>query len=198
MWPAILIPGIIFIAWDEFFTRLGVWGFNEEYLSGLYMGSLPIEEILFFICIPYACVFTYEALKYLVSKDHLGTKQKIISFALILVCLFIGAFNIDKWYTASTFLSLAIYLAILLFLKRDLFLGRFYFAFLFILIPFFLINGILTGSGIEEPVVWYNDDENLGLRIATIPIEDVFYGMLLVMMNVSIFEWLQRKSTGKT
>lgn len=198
LWPAILIPGIIFIAWDEFFTRLGVWGFNEEYLSGLYMGSLPIEEILFFICIPYACVFTYEALKYLVSKDHLGTKQKIISFALILVCLFIGAFNIDKWYTASTFLSLAIYLAILLFLKRDLFLGRFYFAFLFILIPFFLINGILTGSGIEEPVVWYNDDENLGLRIATIPIEDVFYGMLLVMMNVSIFEWLQRKSTGKT
>lgn len=194
VWSAILIPGIIFIVWDEFFTRLGVWGFNEAYLSGLYLGSLPLEEVLFFVCIPYACVFTYEALNYLISRDHFRPHQKIISIVLIVVCLFIGAINIDKWYTSTTFLSLAIYLIFLQFVKKESFLGRFYFAYLFILIPFFIVNGILTGSGIEEPVVWYNDDENLGVRIATIPIEDAFYGMLLILMNVSIFEWLQRKT----
>jgi len=171
-----------------------VWGFNEAYLSGLYIGTLPIEEILFFICIPYACVFTYEALNYLISKDYLGPIQKIISIILIMACFLLGAASIDKWYTSTTYLGLAIYLIFLLLVKRDSFLGRFYFAFLFILVPFFIINGILTGSGIEEPVVWYNDEENLGLRIVTIPIEDVFYGMLLILMNVSIFEWLQLKS----
>lgn len=191
LWPAILIPGIIFIIWDEYFTRLGVWGFNEAYLSGLYVGSLPLEEILFFICVPYACVFTYEALNHLVSKDYFGQSQRIISASVILTCLLFGITNIDKWYTSTTFLGLGIYLIWLQFIRKESFLGRFYFSFVIILLPFFIVNGILTGSGIEEPVVWYNDDENLRLRLSTIPLEDVFYGMLLILMNVSIFEWLQ-------
>jgi lycopene cyclase domain-containing protein len=62
LWVALLLPGAIFIIWDEFFTQLGVWGFNEKYLTGIYIGSLPLEEVLFFICIPYACAFTYEEL----------------------------------------------------------------------------------------------------------------------------------------
>ena len=195
LWPAILIPGVIFIVWDEFFTRLGVWGFNEAYLSGFYIGSLPLEEVLFFICIPYACVFTYEALNYLISRNHFRPYQKPISIALIIACSVLGAINMDKWYTWTTFLSLAMYLILLQFMKHEAFLGRFYFAFLFILIPFFIVNGILTGSGIDEPVVWYNNEENLRVRIATIPVEDVFYGMLLILMNVSIFEWLQHKGS---
>jgi lycopene cyclase domain-containing protein len=103
-----------------------------------------------------------------------------------------GAVNIDKWYTSTTFLSLSLFLVCLHFMKWDSFLGRFYFTYLFLLIPFFIVNGILTGSGIDEPVVWYNNAENLGWRIATIPIEDIFYGMLLIAMNISIFERLQR------
>lgn len=194
LWLAILIPGIVFIVWDEWFTQLGVWGFNERYLSGLYLGSLPLEEILFFICIPYACVFTYEALNYLVKKDYLASSQKVISTVIIFICISIGIFNADKWYTFITFLSLGAYLIILQFVLRVNFLCRFYFSYLFILIPFFIVNGILTGSWIEEPVVWYSHDENLGIRIGTIPVEDAFYGMLLIAMNISIFEWLQERT----
>jgi lycopene cyclase domain-containing protein len=85
-----LSQGLFFIIWDEFFTQLGVWGFNEKYLTGVYIGSLPLEEVMFFICIPYACVFTYEALNYLVKKDYFKSKQKIISITLIAGCPYFG------------------------------------------------------------------------------------------------------------
>lgn len=193
LWIAVLIPGIIFLIWDEYFTRLNVWGFNSEYLTGIYVGQLPLEEILFFICIPYACVFTYEALNYLIKKDYFSRYQKFISIALIGISLLTGILNTDKWYTATTFFALAGYLVVLEFVLRSPFLSRFYFSYVFVLIPFFIVNGILTGSFIEGEVVWYNDAENLGIRMGTIPVEDVFYGMLLLVMNVSIFEWLQQR-----
>lgn len=193
LWPAIAIPGILFLAWDEIFTRLTVWGFNPEYLTGIYVGKLPLEEILFFICIPYACVFTYEALNYLIKKDYFSPYQRIISSILIGGLLMTAVFNTDKAYTIVTFIALAIYIGMLEFALRAEFLSRFYFSYMVVLIPFFIVNGILTGSFIEGEVVWYNDAENLGIRLGTIPVEDVFYGMLLLLMNVSVFEWLQRK-----
>ena len=193
LWVAILIPALFFIVWDEWFTQMGVWGFNPRYLTGIYIGSLPLEEVLFFICIPYACVFTYHALNYLVKKDLFGPYQTQITWVLIGVLIIIGGIHYDKWYTAVTFFLLAAYLIILVVFIKPAYLGRFYFAYLFILIPFFIVNGILTGSFIEEQVVWYNPAEQLDFRMGTIPFEDTFYGMLLILMNVSILEYLQKR-----
>ncbi|MBX2946044.1 MAG: lycopene cyclase domain-containing protein [Cyclobacteriaceae bacterium] len=197
LWIAILIPALFFIVWDEWFTQMGVWGFNPRYLTGIYIGSLPLEEVLFFICIPYACVFTYHALNYLIKKDYFGPYQTKITWILVAALVILGAIHYDKWYTAVTFFLLAAYLIILtVFIKPD-YLGRFYFAYLFILIPFFIVNGILTGSFIEEQVVWYNPAEQIDFRMGTIPFEDTFYGMLLILMNVSILEYLQKRKIPK-
>ena len=50
------------------------------------------------------------------------------------------------------------------------------------------MNGILTGTGLEEQVVWYNDLENISIRMLTIPVEDLVYGFLLFGLNVTLFE----------
>jgi lycopene cyclase domain-containing protein len=57
-----------------------------------------------------------------------------------------------------------------------------------VLIPFFIVNGLLTGTGLEEPVVWYNNQENVGIRLLTIPIEDTIYGFLLIGLNITLYE----------
>ncbi len=192
--PAIIVPAIIFIIWDEWFTSIGVWGFNPRYLTGFSIGHLPIEEMLFFICIPYACLFTYVAVNYFRKSEPLPDQGKRVTWILIIGLLATGIKYYDHWYTAVTFISLAVFLLILIIAIRPAYLGRFYFSYLFILIPFFLVNGVLTGTGIDEPVVWYSNAENLGARMGTIPFEDTFYGMLLILMNVVIYEHLLKKS----
>ncbi len=190
-WPACSLVAAFFIAWDAAFTSMGVWGFNERYLIGTEILGLPVEEWLFFICIPYSCVFTFFVFGTL-KPDPWGSRiARAVSAAMVLVLGSLAVMNTDKWYTATTFLGLA---ALLFLLRRwgSAFLGRALVSYLVILLPFFLINGILTGSFIEEQVVWYNDEENLGLRLGTIPVEDVFYGMLLILLNVTLFERWQR------
>jgi lycopene cyclase domain-containing protein len=191
--PAIAIPGIIFLAWDVAFTKIGVWGFNPKYISGIYIYNLPIEEVLFFICVPYACVFIYEAVNYLVKKNWFNGTSSSISIVLTMFLLVMGLMNTDRWYTGVTFIACSLFIVLHEWKWKTPYLSRFYMAFIFILIPFFIVNGILTGSLLDEPIVWYNENEILGFRMGTIPFEDTFYGMLLLLMNVSIFENRQRK-----
>jgi len=188
--PACLLTSFFFIAWDILFTYQRVWGFNSRYVSGISFWLVPIEEILFFICIPYACVFTYTCLGILIKKDYFVSYHKIISYSLIALLIPVAAISYDKIYTFVTFILLAF---VIFLFRNQKFIARFYFTYLIILIPFIIVNGILTGMWIDEEVVWYNNNENLGIRLFTIPVEDIFYGMLLILLNVSGMEWLSRK-----
>ena len=195
--PAIIIPGILFLFWDNLYTGLGVWNFNPRYLIGIYFFNLPIEEVLWFFCIPYACIFSYVAVRHFLKKDIVGKNQIYISVVLVTGLLLIACFNIERIYTSVTFLLLAAFLSWVQWSWKPNFLGRFYVAFLFILIPFFIVNGLLTGTALDEAIVRYDDKENLGIRMGTIPVEDTFYGMLLILMNISLFEFLQKRKASE-
>lgn len=187
-----LVTATFFIAWDILFTHLQVWSFNPNYISGIYFFNLPLEEILFFICIPYACMFTYHLIKLFLDVSKFNQQALLFTWVLILFLALIAAFNIQKLYTSVTFILLALLLLYLAY-KQASFMANFYLTFLFILLPFFISNGILTGSFLNEPVVIYNNTQNLGIRIFTIPFEDTFYGMLLLLMNVALFEQMKRR-----
>ncbi len=190
--PANLIVAIVFLIWDYFFTKIGVWGFNPTYLTGLYLLNLPVEEIMFFIAIPYACVFTYFAMLFLVKDNPLQRINSVLTIALALIFIMVGVSFYDRLYTFITGLLAGFYLLISFYQKRDLSLV--YLSYLIILPFFFLSNGILTGSFIDEQVVWYDNAENLGVRMGTIPIEDSVYGFVLVLMNIDLYELFKRRA----
>lgn len=191
LFKGIVIVGLFFLIWDAYFTNIGVWGFNERYLIGIKVFNLPLEEALFFICIPYSSVFVYFSMEYLLKKNPLEKSHKLITNFLLTFSIAVFVMNYNKWYTASTFGLLALYL--LFHLYRKTYLGRHYLSYALTLVFFFIVNGILTGSFIEEPVVWYNDAENLGIRIGTIPFEDAFYGFLLIAAIIDWFDYFRIK-----
>lgn len=186
-WPALIITGVAFILWDMLYTHWEVWGFNDRYLVGIDIFNLPLEEILFFICIPYACVFTYYVLDRRVFYPYRHIPTGYFSGTFALVMLFLGIISYDQIYTSVTLILMAATIAVGHNLIRDKMLS-FYYSYAILLIPFFIVNGALTGMFTPEPVVWYDDTQNFGIRLVTIPVEDVFYGMALILINVILME----------
>ena len=186
-----------FIAWDVIFTNNGIWGFNDNYITGYKILNLPIEEWLFFICIPYACIFSHYSLSYLI-KNWMFSEKATSIFYLFLQCILIITlwYAYDKWYTLINF-AYAIILLGLVYNYNPKVLAKFLPTFLVILIPFFIINGVLTGSGIEDQVVWYNNAENLGVRLLTVPIEDTIYALGMLLTVLVIMEHIDAGKTKK-
>lgn len=201
LWPSVL-PGIlvmasVFIPWDIYFTAEGFWGFNPKYLTGVQWLGLPMEEWLFFFCIPYACLFTHHVLSSLVSWWPLNKKTTDWIYVLVASALIIGLwYGIDQWYTATAF----IYALLVLGLTQNTapkLLPSFFMSYLIILIPFFIVNGVLTGSGLPEPIVWYNDSENFAVRLGTIPVEDTVYNLGMLLTVALTATYIQQKSSTK-
>lgn len=188
-----ILVASIFICWDIYFTHLGIWGFNTTYLTGIYLFNLPIEEVLFFICIPFSCVFTYHCLNLFFNFQWERLTEKIVVLTASALLISTGLFFHTKMYTSYTFISLGVILLLLKYCMRVTWLSKLIRVYFVLLIPFFIVNGILTGSGLPAPIVWYNDAENLGMRFFTIPIEDVFYGFELILLNVFFYEYLMHK-----
>ena len=187
VFPTMIFPAILYIAWDIIFTAKGVWSFNEQYITGIKLYNLPIEEVLFFFIVPYCCLFIYECIDcyfpQLKSNSSLDLSFKFGAIVLLIA----GIVFYKKYYTSCAFIFTAIGIAIIYMSKtyfKNFNATVFLIVYCLILIPFLIVNGFLTAL----PVVFYNNEENLGLRIYTIPFEDIFYGMLLVLMNIVIFQ----------
>ena len=189
-----LLVAIVFLIWDAIFTQQGVWGFNEDYVLGVYFLNMPIEEWLFFIVIPFCSLFTHFAIFY--AFPNLSLSKKFTSYLtgmLIVLSLLLVAFNFKKAYTAVDFSFLALVLILGAIYKIEL-LQQFYISFLVVLMPFIIVNGILTGALTQAPIVWYDDLENLGIRFITIPVEDFGYAFSMLFANLFIFDSLNKKA----
>jgi lycopene cyclase domain-containing protein len=196
LFPAILIIAVVFIGKDAIFASLGIWGFNDEYLIGVRLLGLPIEEWMFFITVPYACVFIYACLLAYLKVDPLKNIHRPFLFILGIALLLLGLIYYNRLYTSIIFIATALLIFYNLY-RRQPWLSMFLLAYFVILIPFLLVNGILTGSFIENPVVWYDPSENLGIRLFTIPVEDTVYNLMMLMMTVQLMEGIKGRINSK-
>lgn len=190
--PAILPVAAFFIIWDVFFTQKGVWGFNHDYLSGIYLANLPVEEWLFFFTVPFACVFIYECLNFYIKKDLLKAISPWVTKILIVLFFGVGIWKFWHMYTATTFLLAGGFLLYHQLFEEGYYRSRFYLSYLVVWIPFLLVNGVLTGGYTAEPVVIYNPEEYLGIRVTSIPLDDSVYNFLMLFMIVTLFERFRR------
>jgi lycopene cyclase domain-containing protein len=57
-----LLPVLaVFLTWDSLSIHAGFWSYRN--LSGLRVGNLPVEEIVFFLVIPTCAVLTFESVR---------------------------------------------------------------------------------------------------------------------------------------
>lgn len=187
------IVAIPFILWDVYFTARGVWWFDTQYTLGFKIGNLPLEEVLFFFCIPFSCVFTYFCFDKFYKWEWSKGFNNLIAFVSLITCVVAGLLFTDKIYTAVTAWFTAGTLIYLHLIKREPWLTQASIIFTILMLGFFPVNGVLTGTGIPSPVVNYNPNDFLNIRMGTIPIEDAVYGYAQFLWNIYMFKIIVRR-----
>ena len=190
IFPGLIISGLLYLVWDYIFTLQNVWSFNPMYILGINFFNLPLEEILFFVTVPFACIFIYECIECYFNPKINPKISRIITYFLIVLSAILLVIYYDRLYSLINFSTLIIILIFTLLRPIKLDMGKFYIAYLISLIPFYIVNGILTSI----PIVLYNNTENMGLRVGTIPFEDHFYSMSLILLNLIFFEHYRNKA----
>ncbi|MCX8478551.1 MAG: lycopene cyclase domain-containing protein [Chitinophagales bacterium] len=188
----IAINALLFIFWDSWFVKQGVWGFNQDYVWNTRWARLPIEEWSFFVVVPYASVFIYACLRaYFPSLKQNAPKINYWNYVVIAVLLIALPFFTDRLYTVVNFIIAILLLSYLTFKEKPVWMKSFWIAYCIHLIPFILINGVLTGAVTSSPVVWYSAEEIIGTRFITIPIEDFVYALTGLLLPIYIMERLK-------
>lgn len=182
------IVAIPFIMWDIWFTGKGVWWFDYRYTLGVKISGLPIEEWLFFYCIPFACIFTYYCLEKFFKLAWADLFNNLIVFTAVIILCLAGLLYYERIYTLLTVIVTLITICYLHFIAKREWIGKASFVYLILMPGFFSVNGILTGSIIPSPVVNYNPDDFLGIRMGTIPVEDAVYGYSQFLLNIYFFK----------
>jgi lycopene cyclase domain-containing protein len=188
MLPAILFSGAIFILFNNRLLETGILDFNQKYLVGKTLYHLPIEEWFYLLIISLLSFAVY----LLVSVKFEKTGNQYILLALSVVLLagiaYVAWSTRDKLIPFFISFLLAIYFAYTLFRKRfQEHLAKFYISFLITAVPFFISKAILNSL----PVIIYSNEHIFGIRLINMPVEEFGYLFLLMLINITIFEYLR-------
>ncbi|MCF7953938.1 MAG: lycopene cyclase domain-containing protein, partial [Spirochaetales bacterium] len=172
--------------------------------------GLPLGEWLFFIVVPYACIFIFEVARaYFPRKTYRGKSSESggksiksrnsgydeeitevpaqvfrIGWTAAAIVFILAYIFRNNDYTVLALLSVGLWISVTLFWQPQILMEihtLWYFG--LSLIAFLLINGILTGL----PIVLYNPEAIWGLRIITIPLEDVFYNISMLGFYLTFY-----------
>lgn len=187
---ALIIVGIFFVGWDAFATYQGHWSFNPLYVNDIKLLGLPLEEILFFVTVPYSCIFVFDSIIHFIGDKKLFSPRKWL-FPIIGVLILLSAFGFfSKEYTFLAILSVGVSILFVSLVNVKLFSSRAYWIYtLLTLVLFLIFNYILT----SVPVVQYSSSAITGFRVTTIPIEDFLFNFSMLTNYLTVYIWASRK-----
>lgn len=192
---SVVMVSIPFLVWDMLVTDMH-WQFNPTYTMGISVLRLPLEEWLFFLTVPFACLFTWEVMS---GKNRKMVSPKLASSSRIFTMTMVPA-GIIVMLTGTVYTSFALIAFGLVglfdwLLNTRIFSRQVTYKYTGIISLFILVfNGYLTA----RPVVLYNDQYITTLRIFTIPVEDFFYGFALTLLAVILYERLKEWQSSKS
>jgi lycopene cyclase domain-containing protein len=184
-----LIISTLFIIWDALATARGDWAFNHKYVGEFRIFGLPLEEILFFLTVPYSCIFLYETFRTYFKEKKVFYNQHLYNILAIL-CFAIAILFINKTYTATVFIMTGALFASARLCFKDMFSSSLYWLYIILCTLLFTIfNHVLTSL----PVVTYSSLAIIGWRVGTIPIEDFFYNYSLLSFYLIMYLFAEEK-----
>jgi lycopene cyclase domain-containing protein len=176
LWPVLIataIVGTAYIIWDVFAVKRDHWQFNDAFAGNYRFLDLPLGEWLFFLGVPYACIFIYEVVVAYFGDFALATLPwltwVVIGISALLIIL---GFLQKKGYSSWVLISLGVATGSFSLLYPMVWTSS---AFLISLglsfLAFLLINGIY----VNLPTIFYSKQNFSGIRIIGIPLEDFAY-----------------------
>lgn len=188
--PATIFAGAIFVMWDMRFTELGIWSFNPDYLTGIELIKVPVEEWLFFLILPLSSVYIYEWLK--IKFENFEKPNIFVGVSLLIFVLtgILAYFFRKNMFSFFTFFLTAIYLGYTIFRNRfKKHYTKFYLAYAISLVPFLIVSMVLN----TMPVIIYNTEHIMGVGLLGVPIEKMAYLFMLMLINITIYEYLNER-----
>lgn len=187
---ALLIVGVFFVSWDVFATYRGDWSFNPAYVNEVKVLGLPLEEILFFITVPYSCLFVFDAMGHFFEDKKLFNPKKWVPLIIAGLVILSAFVFYGQEYTFLGILSVGLTILFVTLVNVQLFSSRSYWIYTFSTLVLFLIfNYILT----SYPVVEYSSNAITGIRVLTIPIEDFMFNFSMLTGYLGVYLWALKK-----
>ena len=183
---AMFLVGCVFVGWDVLATHRGHWAFNPSYVDDIRLLGLPLEELLFFVTVPYSCLFVYESVRYFLGDDKLfaPSKRLFAGAGVVLAALSVGF--LDREYTFLAILSVGLTLLIVSAVRIEILASRAYWTYIAATLGLFLMfNFILTSL----PVVEYSPLAISSIRVITIPLEDFLFNFSMLTSYLAVYLW---------
>lgn len=188
--PAIFITGFMFLLWDIRFTEVGIWSYDPHYTIGLFHKSLPLEQWMVYLVFPLTALLVYEILKNRFRSLDLNNIYTAVSLLMVVAFAVIAYLFRARVYTFFSFLFTTIYLAYTIFRRQfKSNLTHFFLTFFIVLIPYLILNWILTWNLAIE----YHQEQVLNVWIGMMPVENFVYLFLLLLINITVYEYLSVK-----
>lgn len=172
-----------FVLLDMYSYARGWWAYNPHFVIDARMGGLPIEEIMFFFVVPFACLYLFSAFTKAGGGEPL---QRPWIWRLVLSLIMVAAMGLaiiepkERTLFDVVLFALVGLKAFLMPPKRTAALWL-----VAVVGLFLVVNTVLTGL----PIVTYNPDFGSRYRIGTIPFEDVLYNFSFLLLCLGVWCW---------